>query len=153
MIASGKRTPGAALIFTAAPNPFFCPDDLSSAQKITKKPEIRLSFFCCIFAYFVICYFCMKLRKTQIETIQSILKKHDVKRAHLFGSYSRGEANEKSDIDILFEFRGNKSLFDHSGLKIALEEKLGKKVDLVTYNSLYPQLKSYVMKDLTPLMN
>ncbi len=95
----------------------------------------------------------MKLRQTQIKTIKSILKKHDVKRAHLFGSYARGEATKKSDIDILFEFRGRKSLLDHSGLKIALEESLGKKVDVVTYASLRPRMKSHVMGDLIPLLS
>ena len=94
----------------------------------------------------------MKLNKRQIEQVKRILKQHEVKRADLFGSYARGEANKNSDIDIVVEFKGNKSLFDHSGLKIALEENLAKKVDLVTYNSLYPRLRSYIVKDLVPLL-
>jgi predicted nucleotidyltransferase len=41
-----------------------------------------------------------------------ILRKHDVKRASLFGSVVRGEATEDSDIDLLVEFEGRKSLLD-----------------------------------------
>ncbi|MBU7048271.1 MAG: nucleotidyltransferase domain-containing protein [Theionarchaea archaeon] len=45
----------------------------------------------------------------------------------------RGEATEDSDIDLLVEFEGEKSLLDLAGLKIELEEILGKKVDVLTF--------------------
>ena len=68
----------------------------------------------------------------RIEKIKSeilpVLRKYDVKRASLFGSIARGEETEKSDIDILVEFEGRKSLLDLAGLKIELEEKLKRKV-------------------------
>lgn len=94
----------------------------------------------------------MKLRQQQLQVIKKILKQHDVKRADLFGSYARGDADRNSDIDILFEFRGQKSLFDHAGLKITLEDRIGKKVDLITYDSVYSRLKPYIMRDITPLL-
>lgn len=77
--------------------------------------------------------------------IIKILKKNDVARAGVFGSYARGESNEKSDIDILVEFKGRKSLFDLVGLKLALEKTLRKKVDVLTYNSLHPLLKKKIL--------
>ena len=43
------------------------------------------------------------------------------------------QSTENSDIDFLIKFKGKKSLFDLSGLKIELEEKLNKKIHLVTY--------------------
>lgn len=95
----------------------------------------------------------MKLTPQQIRTIRAILKKHQVKRADLFGSYARQEATKKSDIDIVFEFKGRKSLLDHAGLKINLEESMEKKVDLVTYDSIYPRLKPHIMKELKPLLS
>ncbi len=61
------------------------------------------------------------------EDIVKILKKHDVVKAALFGSYAKGEQTKKSDIDILIKFKGNKSLFDLIDLKFDLEENLGKK--------------------------
>ncbi|MBI2436704.1 MAG: nucleotidyltransferase domain-containing protein, partial [Candidatus Magasanikbacteria bacterium] len=41
----------------------------------------------------------MKLTKKELQTIRKILKQHEVKRAELFGSYARGEAHKRSDVD------------------------------------------------------
>ncbi len=54
---------------------------------------------------------------------------------------------EKVVIDILVEFKGEKSLLDLVGLKIELEERLGKKVDVLTYNSLHPLLKERILNE------
>lgn len=80
-------------------------------------------------------------------TIIKVLKRHDVIKAGIFGSYARGEAKKGSDIDFLVKFRGKKSLFDLSGLKIELEEKLNKKVDLVTYKYIYPKIREQILKE------
>lgn len=76
-----------------------------------------------------------------------VLKQAGVLRSALFGSYSRGEANENSDIDILIKFPKGKSLLDLVGLEMDLEKTLGKKVDLVTFQSVNPLLKEYIEKD------
>ena len=79
--------------------------------------------------------------------IVPILKRYDVKRAALFGSFVRGEQREDSDIDILVEFKDGKSLLDLAGLKIELEEALGRKVDVLTYNSLHPLLRDKILQE------
>lgn len=75
--------------------------------------------------------------RTDIEEIRKkimpILKHYDIVRGAIFGSFARGEMKESSDIGILVEFRGEKSLLDLAGLKIELEELLGIKVDVLTY--------------------
>ena len=76
--------------------------------------------------------------------IINILKKHNIAKAGIFGSYSRGEQKKKSDIDILIEFNG--SLLDLVGIEMELEKKLGKKVDLLTYGGINPHLKEYILK-------
>jgi len=76
-----------------------------------------------------------------------ILRRYDVKRAALFGSFVRGEQREDSDIDILVEFKDGKSLLDLVGLKIELEEALGRKVDVLTYNSLHPLLRDKILQE------
>ena len=76
-----------------------------------------------------------------------ILQQNDVKKAAVFGSFVRGEQKEDSDIDILVEFREEKSLLDLAGLKIELEEALQRKVDVLTYNSLHPLLKDRILQE------
>jgi uncharacterized protein len=81
------------------------------------------------------------------EKILNALKQNDVKRASLFGSVVRGELTDESDIDILIEFKGRKSLLDLVGLKLELEEMLKRKVDILTYNSLHPLLKDRILRE------
>ena len=81
-----------------------------------------------------------------------LLKRFGVKRASLFGSLARGEDREDSDIDILVEFEAGKSLLDLAGLKIELEELLGRRVDLLTFNSLHPLLKDKILKEHKPTL-
>ncbi|VVB96836.1 Nucleotidyltransferase domain protein [uncultured archaeon] len=81
------------------------------------------------------------------DKILNALKRNDVKRASLFGSVVRGELTDESDIDILVEFRGKKSLLDLAGLKLDLEEVLERKVDVLTYNSLHPLLKDRILRE------
>lgn len=81
------------------------------------------------------------------EKLVGVLKKYKVKRAALFGSIVRGEASEKSDIDLLVEFEGRRSLLDLAGLKLELEELLRRKVDVITYGSLHPLLKEKILSE------
>ncbi len=77
--------------------------------------------------------------------IRKVLKKHGVVRAGIFGSYARGEQKKNSDIDILIKYRKGLG-FGFAGIKLDLEEKLGKKVHLVTYKSIHPKLKEQILK-------
>jgi hypothetical protein len=83
------------------------------------------------------------------KKIKPILKRHDVKRAAVFGSYARGDQKKKSDIDILIEYKNDndKSLLDFVGLKLELEKELGKKVDLVEYCAIRPRIKNKVLDE------
>lgn len=84
--------------------------------------------------------------------IVPILIEEGVTRAALFGSVVRGEVKKESDIDILVDLPRGKSLFDLAGLQMRLEEELGNTVDVVTYNSLNPLLKEYILKDQLPIL-
>jgi len=81
------------------------------------------------------------------KKITPILKRQGVTRAAIFGSVVRGEARKQSDIDILVKLKKGKSLFDFVDLKLELEGKLGKKVDLVSYNAIKPRLKDLILKE------
>jgi hypothetical protein len=88
---------------------------------------------------------------SQIERYRSIiveiLRNHDVNKASLFGSIVRDEMTDESDVDILIEFNGTKSLLDLARLKIELEESLKCKVDVLTYKSLHPLLKDQILAE------
>ena len=74
------------------------------------------------------------------------MRKNGVKKAAIFGSYARGEEKKRSDVDILIKYKyDNKSYFDLFDLQEELEKKLKKKVDLLTYNSLHPFIKSIIL--------
>ena len=81
-----------------------------------------------------------------------ILKNADVVRSSIFGSYARGDIVKESDLDILVEFKGKKSLLDLVGLQLALEKALEKKVDVLTYRSLYPPLREIIEKEQVKIL-
>lgn len=80
------------------------------------------------------------------EKIRNILKKNRVIRAGIFGSYARGEQKKSSDIDILIKPPRGLG-FGFAGIQLDLEEKLRKKVHLVTYRSIHPKLKGQILKE------
>lgn len=82
------------------------------------------------------------------EKITPILKKNGVVRSAVFGSYARGQATGKSDIDLIIEMKKPQGLFFTIGLKLDLEEKLDKKVDLLTPGAIHHRLKKYINKDV-----
>ncbi len=93
-----------------------------------------------------------KLLKEKIEQgimkikpkILEVLKKNKVKKAGIFGSYSKGKQKKNSDVDILIE--PPKGIgFGFFTISIELEEKLGKKVDLLTYRGINPLLRKRIL--------
>ena len=83
------------------------------------------------------------------QKIIQFFKDKDVKKVELFGSFARKEEKENSDIDLLIDFKGG--LFEFVKLKNSLEEKLHKKVDLVTKDSISPYIWEYVKDDIKVL--
>ncbi|MEK7513502.1 MAG: nucleotidyltransferase family protein [Patescibacteria group bacterium] len=76
-----------------------------------------------------------------------ILKKYGVTKAAIFGSYSRGDAHQNSDIDLLVNIKKNLSLFGFSALKADLQEALNRRVDLIEYSQIKPLLRKSIMAD------
>jgi predicted nucleotidyltransferase len=86
------------------------------------------------------------------KKITPILKRYGVKRAGVFGSCARGEMKEDSDIDILVEIEKDLSLLDFVGLKLEIEEKLGRKVDLVEYCTVKPLLRERILNQQVAIL-
>ena len=88
------------------------------------------------------------MKVDEIKTrILPILRRYGVKRVGLFGSCVKGEMREDSDIDILVEIEKDISLLDFIGLKLEIEDALGRKVDLVEYDTIKPLLREKILKE------
>ena len=80
-----------------------------------------------------------------------ILKPY-INRMAIFGSTVRGEATQKSDIDLLIRLKPSNArprlgLFKLMEIEENLQKKLGREVDLVTEDSLSPYIRPYVEKE------
>ncbi|MCE7747212.1 MAG: nucleotidyltransferase family protein [Candidatus Heimdallarchaeota archaeon] len=82
-----------------------------------------------------------------ISLVKPILFSFDIKRASLFGSFVKGNATENSDVDIIVEFDNKKTLFDLIRLQMKMEEILKRKVDVITFNSLHPNIRDSILSE------
>ena len=80
-----------------------------------------------------------------------IQSKYRVKEIGVFGAVARGEQGGASDIDVLVDFQEGASLFDLVGLALFLEERLGRKVDVVSKSALREELREAVLREVAIL--
>ena len=92
------------------------------------------------------------LTSSQKSIIINVTEKVKPTLLGVFGSYARGEENNRSDLDILIDFDFQIDLLQIIGLEQELSELLGLKVDLITLKSVNNSLKSYIEKDLIRLV-
>ncbi|MEK7664138.1 MAG: nucleotidyltransferase family protein [Patescibacteria group bacterium] len=85
------------------------------------------------------------------KKVAPILKESGVEYAGVFGSAARGEDTPESDIDIIVSVKKPISVYQFIALKYKLEEILGKKVDLVSKNSINKYVKPYIEKDIVDI--
>ena len=97
----------------------------------------------------------MRLASLTIDehTLRELCRRNDVSKLSVFGSFARGEDRPGSDIDLLVEFSKPKGLFDLVTLEIQLSEQLGRKVDLLTEQSVSPYLRDSIRRDLKVLFD
>ncbi len=91
------------------------------------------------------------LLKAKREEILHICAKYGAGNVRIFGSVARGEADEQSDIDLIVDFDPERSLLDHAGLWLELQELLGVKVDVVSSCGIKPRIRERVLREAIPL--
>jgi len=90
------------------------------------------------------------------EHILALLREHQaqirafgVKRLGLFGSFVRGQQAVDSDVDLLVEFTpGDKTFDNFSRLASFLEALFGRRVELITPESLSPHLGPHILSEI-----
>ena len=80
-----------------------------------------------------------------------ILQAHKAKKASVFGSFARGDAHSASDIDLLVDFEKDADLLDQVGLRDALRKFFGRKVDVLTRDSLNRHISRNILKEAVPI--
>jgi predicted nucleotidyltransferase len=87
----------------------------------------------------------MYLTDQQIQAIQHYFHDKPVIKAYVFGSYARGEATSKSDVDILVELDYTQPVgLAFIGMQLDLEDLLHSTVDLVSAQGLSEFIGPYV---------
>ena len=80
--------------------------------------------------------------------LEEIQQRFSVRSISLFGSVARGQAGHDSDVDVLVVFEGKPTFDGFTDLQFYLEDLLGARVDLVTDDTLRPQVRRAIEGDL-----
>ena len=90
----------------------------------------------------------MDKRENIVSKIKTYFQGKPVEKAYLFGSFSRGQENEDSDIDLLVELDYSIPIgLEFIQMKLDLEGILGKKVDLISSNGISKYIKPIIDKE------
>jgi predicted nucleotidyltransferase len=84
---------------------------------------------------------------SRTATAVTIARRRGMTDIRVFGSMSRGEANDNSDVDLLVTLAPGTSALALGGLLLDAQELLGRRVDVVTEPSLHPALRDRVLSD------
>ena len=85
------------------------------------------------------------------EDIRRIAAKHGAYKVRVFGSFARGDAGPKSDLDLLISVGPKTTPWFPGGLVAELEQLLGRRVDVLTENGLSPLIRDRVLSEAVPL--
>lgn len=89
-------------------------------------------------------------RDVIVEKVQRVARKFPaIQRVILFGSYARGEATEKSDVDLRIEYdKGSDfSILDLAAFADEASGSLGRQVDVVSKRTLEPAFAEEIARD------
>ena len=91
------------------------------------------------------------LIQTHRAQLLSLARQRGVTAVRVFGSMSRGEGQEGSDVDLLVTLAPGISALALGGLLLDAQDLLGRRVDVVTEAGLHPALRERVIADAIPL--
>lgn len=90
------------------------------------------------------------LRRRRLE-ILALAARFGATDVRVFGSVARGQDREDSDVDLLVRFERGRSLLDHAGLELALQQLLGRQVEVASEGGLRPRYRDRIMAEAVPV--
>lgn len=125
---------------------------VQEGEQKTKKPHSNVGLFRYICRY-------VKMLRTKVHSKQEILDSINeskvaisafgVKSIGLFGSFVKNSATESSDVDLLVDFNPTKKSFDNfMGLAFYLEDLFGRKVEIITPQSLSKHIGPHILMEV-----
>jgi uncharacterized protein len=91
------------------------------------------------------------LIETHRAELLDLARKRGVVGVRVFGSMSRDDAKDDSDVDLLVTLAPGTSALALGGLLLDAQDLLGRRVDIVTEASLHPALRERVVSAAVPL--
>ena len=85
------------------------------------------------------------------DEILDLAARRGARNVRVFGSVVRGDARPDSDIDLVVDFDAGRSLLDHGGLIMDLQDALGCKVDVLSARGMRPRLRLEVEAEAVSL--
>lgn len=87
------------------------------------------------------------LLEAAAPVLKDMAESHGYRRMAVFGSLARGDAREDSDIDLLVDAPRGTSSFDFIRFAQQIEKVIGRKVDLISYGGLRPEVDGDVLRE------
>ena len=91
------------------------------------------------------------LIETHRDELLALARRRGITGVRVFGSMSRGDVTDRSDVDLLVTLSPGTSALALGGLLLDAQELLGRRVDVVTEASLHPALRESVIAGAVPL--
>ncbi len=91
------------------------------------------------------------LIETHRAELLALARRRGVTGVRVFGSMSRSDGNNNSDVDLLVTLAPGASALALGGLLLDAQDLLGRRVDVVTEASLHPALRERVVASAVPL--
>jgi predicted nucleotidyltransferase len=91
------------------------------------------------------------LIQTHREELLALAHRRGVTVVRVFGSMSRGDDSQGSDLDLLVTLAPGTSALALGGLLMDAQDLLGLRVDVVTEASLQPAMRERVLAGAVPL--
>ena len=84
-------------------------------------------------------------------SILQIADRYGARKIRVFGSFADGNVDDNSDLDLLVDLEQGRDLLDLIGFKQELEERISRRVDVVTEKGLSPYLREIILSQARPL--